>query len=152
MKNLSLRYRLSISYAVIALLTVLLLGGIMILILFNFYLDQEKEYLSQNAQEISYMFSSLVESQMPEELKQLLLENISFLSNAQVRILDTDRAVLFDTGLPEDITSLTFDPMGQGFGFIEGEEVSVTAPLNYSEEINPYQIYLEVTDFSTFPG
>ena len=49
----SIRWRLPLSYAGIALLATLVLGGVMLAILRSYYLDRELDFLGSNAQVFS---------------------------------------------------------------------------------------------------
>jgi len=108
MKPKSIRLQLPLSYAGIALLAALLLGGLMLAILRRYYIDQEIEYLEQNAQAISMLVSQMQQDQTSESLAALL-QSFAFISNIQVRLLDPDGQVLADSGLPQEQTTVAVE-------------------------------------------
>lgn len=108
----SLRWRLSLSYAGIALITVLLLGFILIFILFNYYLGEEADYLSQNAEAIRTLVEHARNTEMSDEALQQLLEVAAFTTNTQISILGTNKDVLMESSSPLERTSIVFGAYG----------------------------------------
>jgi signal transduction histidine kinase len=106
MKSTSIRWRLSLTYAGIALLTTLLLGLIMMGILTRYYAGQERVYLIKQAQDIGLRYFSWEEKTTDEgrfsESVNLddFMERLSFYMDAQVRFLDPEGAVIADSGFP----------------------------------------------------
>ena len=98
----SIRWRLPLSYAAIALLAVLSLGFVLLTILQNFYRQQELDYLTNNAQTISATLAPLVEAGLPSEALQSQLSSYAFLAQTRVQLLDTSERVLADSGNPRD--------------------------------------------------
>lgn len=98
----SLRRRLPLSYAAIALLATLSLGAVLFLILRSFYQQQELDYLTNNAQAISRTVQPLLETQAPPQALRSQLTNYAFLSQTQVRILDPAGNPLADSGPPPE--------------------------------------------------
>jgi signal transduction histidine kinase len=108
----SIRWRLALSFATIALLAALLLGAILLTLLLQSYASRERAYLEGNAAAIS---STLTQSRAagaaPGAVNELV-EGLAFLSQARVRWLDATGAVLLDTGVPER-TNVAFNgPVG----------------------------------------
>jgi signal transduction histidine kinase len=95
----SIRWRLPLSYAGIALLAALALGGVLLIVLRGYYVRREREHLINNALVIGDTLMPLLAQPdvTPEEL-QAQVESLSFLSQTRVRILDADRQVLADSG------------------------------------------------------
>ena len=95
----SIRWRLPLSYAGIALLAALALGGVLLIVLRGYYAQRERNHLINNARAIGDTLISLLAQPdvTPEEL-QAQVESLSFLSQTRVRILDADRQVLADSG------------------------------------------------------
>ncbi len=89
MKRHSIRWRLPFSYAGIALLAALALGAVLLLTLQGHYLRVERDYLQSNAQAIGFSLSQLLEDDPPAEVLQSQLDNLAFLSNTRVQLLDT---------------------------------------------------------------
>lgn len=97
----TIRWRLPLSYAGIALLTTIVLGGVLIIVLKDFYQEQERDYLQENVQAIRPNVERVLVSDVePYPGMEFLLENYAFLANAQIRVLDADEDILVDTGLP----------------------------------------------------
>jgi len=95
----SIRWRLPLSYAIIALLVALALGGILLIVLRGYYAQRERAHLINNARAIGDTLIPLMTQPdvTPQEL-QAQVESLSFLSQTRVRILDADRQVLADSG------------------------------------------------------
>ncbi|MCB9079996.1 MAG: HAMP domain-containing histidine kinase [Anaerolineaceae bacterium] len=98
----SIRWRLPLSYAAIALVAVLSLGLVLLTILRSYYARQELTYLAENAQGISLELSRLVETGLPEAALQAQLQSFSFLTQTRVRWLDTAGQLIADSGEPHD--------------------------------------------------
>jgi signal transduction histidine kinase len=98
----SIRWRLPLSYAAIALLAALSLGIVLLMTLRSYYLKQELDYLSNNAQGISLELARMVEDKLPLAALQAQLKNFSFLTQSRVRLLDANEQVLVDSGPPQD--------------------------------------------------
>jgi signal transduction histidine kinase len=99
----SIRWRLALSYAAIALLAALVLGAVLLTILQSYYSQRELDYLRGNAKAIGQGVSIMIESKVPAEALQLQVENFSFLSQTRVRALDTNGQVLQDSGVPKQV-------------------------------------------------
>jgi signal transduction histidine kinase len=97
----SIRWRLPLSYAAIALLAALSLGAVLLTTLRNYYLRRELDYLMNNAQAISAAVTDLLERDTPPAALQSQLKSFSFLSQTRVRLLDEDQRLLADSGSVE---------------------------------------------------
>ncbi|MBI9045146.1 MAG: HAMP domain-containing histidine kinase [Anaerolineaceae bacterium] len=90
----TIKWRLPFSYALIALITALSLGSVMLLVLRSYYNNLEKEYLENNA----VSMQPIVESMLKSDFSQPQLDNqltiISFLTETQLRILDQEENVV----------------------------------------------------------
>lgn len=95
----SIRWRLPLSYAGIALLAALALGGVLLIVLRGYYAQRERNHLINNARAIGDTLIQLLAQPdvTPKEL-QAQVESLSFLSQTRVRILDANRQVLADSG------------------------------------------------------
>ena len=100
----SIRWRLTLSFAAIALLAALSLGAVLLMILRDYYTQQEKSYLFSNAVAISADMAQLVQEDAPPEAIQSQVENLAFLSQTRVRRLDADNQVLNDSGQVGKVT------------------------------------------------
>ena len=87
----SIRWKLPLTYAGIALITALVLGGTLLLIVRRYYQDQELNYLHKNAVAISDAVEPLLTNDkitsIPDDLKGHL-SLLSFLSQTKIRLLD----------------------------------------------------------------
>ncbi len=96
MKLKSIRWRLPLTYAGIALITALVLGVTLLFILRDYYQAQEGAYLKKNAVAISEAIIPLLsQGQPPSELKDHLML-FSFLSQTHLRLLDANGNELAD--------------------------------------------------------
>lgn len=103
----SIRWRLPLSYAAIALVATLALGVVLLATLRSYYADQEAEYLRNNAHVIGMMVQrSGLQDQTPEAV-DAQLRTISFLAQVRVRLLDTALQPVGDSGAPQDNNYLT---------------------------------------------
>jgi signal transduction histidine kinase len=84
----SIRWRLPLSYAAIALLATLALGSVLLLALRGHYLRVERDYLQSNAQAIGFSLGQLLEGDPSPEVLQSQLDSLAFLSNTHVRLFD----------------------------------------------------------------
>ncbi len=96
----SIRWRLPLSYAVIALLAALSLGSVMLLVLNNYYTSLEREYLTGNAQALQPIVEQILNSGSSQLVLQDQVAGFSFLSQIRIRILDKDGRQLADSGNP----------------------------------------------------
>jgi signal transduction histidine kinase len=101
MNQNSIRWRLPTSYAVIALLTALSLGSMMLLVLRGYYADQEREYLYGNATALQPLIEQILQSSLPKDSLQDQINGLAFLSQTQIRLLDTNGNTLADSGVPD---------------------------------------------------
>jgi len=133
----SIRWRLSLSYAGIALLAALLLGGIMLAVLQRYYINQEIDYLTQNAASMSQIVADAQSKGIPGEALEQILTGFAFFSNTQIHLFDSDGEILLDTGLPQERTTLSFDPFSDvsnapmGFGF----SIEAAPPIKSDENL-----------------
>jgi signal transduction histidine kinase len=96
----SIRWRLPLSYAGIALLAVLVLGGVLLLTLQNHYNTLEHRYLNGSAHAIAPSAEMIYQdrSQLGENVFQTSADIFSFVVQARVRLLDTNRQLIADSG------------------------------------------------------
>jgi two-component system sensor histidine kinase MprB len=107
MKTKSIRWQLSLSYAVIALLAALLLGAIMLVILMRYFTIQESNYLIETAYDIGEKTPYFMDEDLPNERLTEVMKKLSFYVDAQIRLLDEDGKVLVDSGPPQPITNIS---------------------------------------------
>lgn len=96
----SLRWRLPLSYAAVALLATIALGVALLTILQQFYRQQELDYLAGNAQTVSERVVPFVDEIDIGKL-QATIKGLAFLSQTRVRVVTADDSLLLaDSGDP----------------------------------------------------
>jgi two-component system sensor histidine kinase MprB len=90
----SIRRRLPLSYAAVALLATLALGSVLLLTLRAHYLRVEREYLQSNAQAIGSSLAQLLEDDPSRELLQSQLDSLAFLSSTRVSFFDASKQLV----------------------------------------------------------
>lgn len=97
----SIRWRLSLSYAAIALLTTLALGAVLLTTLQSYYQRQELNYLTNNARAIGEEIAVFLEEELPATALQSQVKGFAFLSQTRVRLFNAGKsAVMADSGQP----------------------------------------------------
>jgi signal transduction histidine kinase len=136
MKLKSMRVRLPLTYAAIALLTALALGGVLYLTLKDYYMKQERTYLIDRAAAIQAVLSKMVEGGAPPKALEAQVSSLAFFTQARVRLLDNKNYVLADSGDPTqgDIFSVlplttSVDVKGGAIGILQSQS-SVVAPVD----------------------
>lgn len=105
----SIRVRLALSFAAIAVFAVSVLGVVLLAILTNYYSNQEQAYLRSNIGVISMAVGYMMSSEMPPEEAQPLLENLAFLTQTRIQAYDLDQQLRYDSGSPQSV-EVTLDP------------------------------------------
>lgn len=101
MKLNSIRWRLTLSYAVIALLAAFSLGLVLRSILRDYYDRQETRYLQTRASEIGVIASQLLDAGLPEEIIREQSRSWAFFLQARVRLYDRTGKLVADSGMPQ---------------------------------------------------
>src|SRR5215207_6363207 len=101
MKFDSIRWRLTLSYAAIALLAAFSLGLVLRTILRNYYDRQEVGYLQSRAIEIGSIASQLLEAGLPPQVIHDMSRSWAFVLQARVQVLDPAGKQIADSGVPE---------------------------------------------------
>lgn len=115
----SIRSRLALSFAGIALVAALALGAVLLVILRNYYANQEFNYLVGNAQAVSRVMAAIISTRAPHEEVQLQIENLAFLTQTRIQVYAPDEQLLYDSGSPQDV-SVNFGVMKQTLAQSEG--------------------------------
>lgn len=136
MNRNSIRWRLPTSYAVIALLAALSLGSVMLLVLRGYYADQEREYLYGNATALQPVIEQILQSDLSEASLQDQIRGLAFLSQTQIRLLDTNGNTIADSGVPDSKQVVAV----QG-GMPFTGNVMFSVPANPPEDKGPILIY-----------
>jgi two-component system OmpR family sensor kinase len=92
----SIRWRLVLSYVLLTLLTVSLVGVLALSLVRRSVGQQETEHLTANAEAVARQALPLLRPVVRQRELQELAQTSSFLGNARVRILDAKRRVLAD--------------------------------------------------------
>jgi signal transduction histidine kinase len=119
----SLRWRLPLSYAIIALVTTLVLAAMLLLALHRYYLEQERRYLLNNASTIGLALQLADRYDLPAETLQAQVETFSFFTRSRVRLLDVQGNTVADSGSPVEQLALSVRYAEQ-----DGETRPVPAP------------------------
>ncbi len=94
----SIRWRLTLSYAGIALLAALVLGLILLTTVRSYYQQREQLYLADNAQGFTLKLAEAIKEGID---LQAQVEGLSFVVQARVRLLGLHHEVLADSGSPQ---------------------------------------------------
>ncbi|HWQ46292.1 MAG TPA: HAMP domain-containing sensor histidine kinase [Longilinea sp.] len=154
MKLSSLRWRLPISYAAIALITALVLGGILLLTLRDYYREQERTYLMNGARLMSTGIADLITEDPTSSDLQIYLQNLSFLIQARIRIFDLEDTLIADSGSlqSQQFIYTNLNPLGMSADvFREGraERYSFQVAINIldtppdTEGMGSYPVFLQ---------
>ena len=103
MRLRSIRTRLAMSFAGIALVAALALGAVLLVILGNYYSNQEIDYMRTNAKAIGGLVSALISNNVPHDEVQSQIENMAFLTQTRIQIFSTENVLLYDSGSPQNI-------------------------------------------------
>lgn len=94
----TIRVRLMLSYAGIALLVTLSLGAVLLFRLRNYYSGMEIDYLKSNAQAIGGLAAPMLVSDVPGDVRKAQMNNLAFLSQTRVRLFDVNLNPVADSG------------------------------------------------------
>ncbi len=97
----SIRWRLPLSYAAIALVAVVSLATILLTTLHDYYEQQEFEHLMENARAVSEAISRNYEKDTSSEALESQLRNLSFLAQARIMLYNTNGEIIADSGSPQ---------------------------------------------------
>jgi len=100
----SVRGKLAISYAALALLAAFVLGFVLLATLLGFYRQREYDYLTENARYIAGSLSDMLNEGDLDESLIARVENFSFLSQTRIRIFDAKGNIILDSGTPQSLT------------------------------------------------
>ena len=99
----SIRVRLALSFAAIAVFAVFTLGVVLLAILTNYYSNQEQYYLRSNVGVISMAVEYMMSSGMAQAEVQPLLENLAFFTQTRIQAYDLDQQLRYDSGPLQDV-------------------------------------------------
>lgn len=136
MNQNSIRWRLPVSYAVVALLAALALGSLMLVVLRDYYADQERRYLHGNATALQALTEQILQSDALKDSLQEQIHSLAFLSQTQIRLLDPSGNVLADSGVPQSNQVVAVSGRMPVAG-----NVMFSMPVNQPAESAPLFIY-----------
>ena len=96
----SIRWRLVASFVLVTLLTVGLIGVLALSLIRQQLVAQETEYLQSNADAIALQALPLMQAGNRQAVRDLARTS-AFMSDARIRILDSRRNVIADSGLQD---------------------------------------------------
>lgn len=99
----SIRSRLALSFAGIALVAAIVLGAVLLVILKSYYSNMELNYLRGNAQYISRFVTKMLASNASPEDVQSQIENLAFLSQTRIEVYGLKNQLMYDSGTPQAI-------------------------------------------------
>ncbi len=99
----SIRSRLALSFAGIALIAALALGLVLLAILRDLYSNLELSYLQTNTEAVGGLVAALYSQDAPHNEVQSQIENMAFLTQTRVQVFSSDRTLLYDSGSPQNL-------------------------------------------------
>jgi signal transduction histidine kinase len=108
----SIRSRLALSFAGIALVAALALGAVLLAILRNYYSNQEFDYLVGNSESVSTVITAMMSGRAPHDEMQSQVDNLAFLTQTRIDVYGPDGQLLYDSGSPQNV-SVNFGVMKQ---------------------------------------
>jgi signal transduction histidine kinase len=99
----SIRSRLALSFAGIALVAAVALGVVLLAILQDYYSNLELAYLLGNAKSISGVITKMTSGNASYDEVQSQIENLAFLSQTRVQVYDANQRLLYDSGPPQKL-------------------------------------------------
>ena len=144
----SIRWRLPLSYASIALLAALALGVVLITTLRGYYGMIEHEKMVDNAQFISDIAGRMYTQARPQDTINAQMNTLSFVSQVRIRLYDPKNNLLIDTGNPFDkqVVSINYPgapPGASAIFFSSGQKMTQpSGDGSASDEVpNGYWVY-----------
>jgi signal transduction histidine kinase len=125
----SIRWRLILSYVILALFTIIVVGVLTLEIIEQHALRQERENLLTNARGLTQQTLPLLWPVVRQDELSQLVETASFLGHLQVRILDVHRATIVDSGDPRDGSLLVFLKVPERFELLSETYPRVRVPM-----------------------
>jgi signal transduction histidine kinase len=102
----SIRWRLPLTYAAIASIAALTLGAVLLTTLRSYYAQAELQYLRNNALAVQKIITELQNQGLSRADIQAQLQNLAFLSQVQIQLLDAEHNLISDTGFPGSAFSI----------------------------------------------
>lgn len=141
----SIRWRLPLSYAAIALLATLALGAVLLTSLRGYYALREYDNLLSNAEVVGDIVGSMVADAQPTADINAQVSTLSFVSQARIRLLDSSNNLVADSGNPWEKQIITM--MYPGVRADENStpllenQVLPTSTFTYTEDGQTVHVY-----------
>lgn len=94
----SIRWRLPLSYAAIALLATVALGTVLLTTLRGYYAEREREYINRYSDVFSRNIEQFVADGVSLNEMQHVIDNHSFVARSRVQLLNREHQPILDTG------------------------------------------------------
>lgn len=134
-RRYSIRWQLPLSYVAVMLITVLVLGGGLLLTLQNTYRQQERDFLTLNANAMRPYIADALQAENGQPYLQMVVSNYALVSSLRMRVLDTDQTLLVDSGTTETLELVAYD--------------FVTSPLTIAESDFVIEPIVSTADIAT---
>ncbi len=99
----SIRSRLALSFAGIALVAALALGVVLLTILRDYYSNQEAKYLRGNAESVGTVVATMMSAHASHDEVQSQVDSLAFLTLTRIRVYDLGGQLLYDSGSPQKL-------------------------------------------------
>jgi signal transduction histidine kinase len=132
----SIRWRLPLNFLGIAGLTVIILGTVLVAVLRAYYTGVEQEFLRGTSSAMPPNIVEILESDDAQTTLQEYFDNVAFLSQTRVRVIDPEGEILVDTGSPMDY-DLAFRVQGDSRTPILTDEGTTYPPLIIERIMDP---------------
>lgn len=99
----SIRSRLALSFAGIALIAAIVLGAVLLAILQNYYAGLESDYLHENARVIGRFFAAMTYNNATQDELESQLRNLAFLTQTRIEIFGRGGLPMYDSGSPQSV-------------------------------------------------
>jgi signal transduction histidine kinase len=99
----SIRSRLALSFAGIALVAALALGVVLLTILRDYYSNQESKYLRGNAESVSTVVAAMMSAHASHDEVQSQVDSLAFLTLTRIRVYDLAGQLIYDSGSPQKL-------------------------------------------------
>ncbi len=104
----SIRWRLPLSYAGIALLATIALGAVLLTTLRGYYALRERDNLMNNAQLISDIVTRAKANNQPQDEISNQITVLSFISQSRIQLFDADHKLIVNSGNPAEKQVTTY--------------------------------------------
>lgn len=99
----SIRLRLSLSFAGIALVAALALGTVLLAALRDYYARLEIDYLRRNAKAVGDLVAAMSSDNLPQDEVQSRIESLTLFTQTRIQVFGPDNNLLYDSGSPQNM-------------------------------------------------